>query len=361
MELVTIVGNRPQFIKAWPFSQAVQQAGFKELLVHTGQHYDDAMSDVFFRELGMKAPDVNLAVGSGPHGWQTAQMIQGLEPLLAARRPNWVIVFGDTNTTLAGALTAAKLDLPIAHVEAGLRSFRRSMPEEINRVTTDHLSTLLFAPTAQAMKNLEREGLLSRAVQVGDIMAEAWVTARQFARTRSAIIDRLLLQEGYYFVATVHRAENTDNPERLADIVSAFCQMPLPVIFPVHPRTRSKIAAIHEKIGAIRLIDPVGYFDMLRLVDGSRLVLTDSGGLQKEAYWSGKPCVILRKETEWVELTNPGQNQLVGHQKEAILNAVAKLLKTDMPTPNPNPLLDLRGVASRICSALALAAIPEQS
>ncbi|MGA4577384.1 non-hydrolyzing UDP-N-acetylglucosamine 2-epimerase [Limisphaera sp. VF-2] len=351
MKIVSIVGARPQFIKAWPVSRALRQAGHTEILVHTGQHYDDAMSRVFFEELGLPEPDVNLGIGSGSHGEQTGRMLVALEPVLLQHRPDWVLVYGDTNSTLAGALAAAKLHLPLAHVEAGLRSFNKRMPEEINRVLTDHCSDLLFCPTQTAVENLAREGITRGVHLVGDVMHEALLEARQIAAQRSRILDQLGLEPRSYFLVTVHRAENTDEPTRLAGIWSALTELARerPVLFPVHPRTRKvltrlglseELAHLREPDCAdgdlpvvrpvpgadLRLLPPLGYLDMLRLTESARVILTDSGGLQKEAWWLGVPCVTLRDETEWVETLAHGANVLAGTEPTHIERAISRQL-----------------------------------
>lgn len=353
LKIVSIVGARPQFIKAWPVSRALRQAGHTEILVHTGQHYDDAMSRVFFEELGLPEPDVNLGIGSGSHGEQTGRMLVALEPVLLEHRPDWVLVYGDTNSTLAGALAAAKLHVPVAHVEAGLRSFNKRMPEEINRVLTDHCSDLLFCPTPTAVENLAREGITRGVHLVGDVMHEALLEARQIAAQRSRILDRLGLEPRSYFLVTVHRAENTDDPTRLAGIWSALTELARerPVLFPVHPRTRKvltglglfgesaqlrepdrgdgELPVVRPVPGAdLRLLPPLGYLDMLRLTESARVILTDSGGLQKEACWLGVPCVTLRDETEWVETLAHGANVLAGTDPARICTATRSFLRS---------------------------------
>lgn len=317
-----MVGARPQFIKAAMVSRTLRRR-HTEVLVHTGQHYNYEMSQVFFDELDIPAPDINLNVGSGSHGRQTGAMLGGLEEVLLAERPDWVLVYGDTNSTLAGALAAAKLHRPVAHVEAGLRSFNRAMPEEINRVVTDHLSNLLFCPSQTAVDHLAAEGVHQGVYLVGDVMAEALAFAAARARQRSNILARLELVEGSYLLATVHRPENTDDPARLSAILEAFDQVAEPVIFPVHPRTRKAIQSLgYTPAPRVKLIEPVSYLDMTQLSQSARLILTDSGGLQKEAYWLGVPCLTLRDETEWVETVAVGWNRLVGAATEQIVQAV---------------------------------------
>jgi UDP-N-acetylglucosamine 2-epimerase len=322
MKLLSVVGARPQFIKAAPFVRAVR-ASHHSILVHTGQHYDDNMSDVFFQELDLPAPDFDLGVGSGPHGAQTGAMLAALEQVLVTTEPDWVVVFGDTNSTLAGALAAAKLGIKVAHVEAGLRSFNRRMPEEINRVLADHLADTLFCPSETAQRNLEAEGRTRGVHVVGDVMKEAHAEAVERAQKTSAILERLALKERGYLLATVHRAENTDDPKRLDAIVRAFGLIDETIIFPVHPRTKNVFATRGTAMPAnVRVVDPLGYLDIVRLQQSARLILTDSGGLQKEAYWSGVPCVTLRDETEWAETVEQGWNVLAGADTDAIANAV---------------------------------------
>lgn len=314
---MTIVGARPQFIKAAAVSKALAaQENITEVLVHTGQHFDENMSDVFFTELGILQPAYNLGIGGRSHGAMTGAQLIEIERLLLSEKPDWVLVYGDTNSTLSGALAAAKLHIPVAHVEAGLRSFNRTMPEEINRVLTDQISALLFAPTALAMRNLAREGIApQRCFQVGDVMFDASLYFGELASQKSAILDSLKLTAGNFILATVHRAENTDDLDRLKIILSALemTSRTLPVVWPVHPRTLRQIDSHHlsSHLGAgVRLIDPVGYLDMLMLERNAALITTDSGGVQKEAFFFGVPCVTLRTETEWVELVEAGWNRL---------------------------------------------------
>lgn len=339
MKIVTVVGARPQFIKAAPVCKALRQAGHEEILVHTGQHYDYGMSEIFFKELDIPEPDINLGVGSGTHGRQTGEMLIRLEEVLLAEKPDRVLVYGDTNSTLAGALAAVKLHIPLAHVEAGLRSFNRAMPEEHNRVLTDHCADLLFCPTQTAVDNLAREGITRGVYLVGDTMYDAVLQFADLARQRSTILQDLHLTSKQYLLATVHRPYNTDVPENLRSILSAFAEIGEPVVFPVHPRTRQKMAEFGllttlnaERrttnagrsvlvIGHLQLIEPVGYLDMLMLEQNARLILTDSGGMQKEAYFFGVPCVTLRPETEWVETVEAGWNVVVGAERGRIVDA----------------------------------------
>jgi UDP-N-acetylglucosamine 2-epimerase len=321
MKVLTVVGARPQFVKAAAFSRALRQQ-HQEILIHTGQHYDPALSDVFFQELDLPQPDHHLGVGSGPHGRQTGQMLERLEPVLEQESPDWVVVFGDANSTLAGALAAAKLHLPLAHVEAGLRSFNRSMPEEINRIVADHCSDLLFCPTQTAVDNLAREGLAERARLTGDIMYDSLLQHLPLAEGRSGIIQQLGLSPGGYGLVTVHRAANTDDLEALGRILDALALLDEPVVFPMHPRARlALMSADLETSANVQAIEPVGYLEMVALERGARVVLTDSGGVQKEAYLLGVPCVTLREETEWPETLADGWNVLAGTEPQRIAEA----------------------------------------
>jgi len=321
LKVVSIVGARPQFVKAAVLSRELRKDNI-EILVHTGQHYDNNMSEVFFKEMEIPTPDYNLNIGSGSHGEQTAAMLTGIEAVLLKEQPDWCLVYGDTNSTLAGALAAVKLHIKVAHVEAGLRSFNRRMPEEINRVLTDHISDLLLCPTQTAVDNLRNEGITQGVHLVGDVMYEALMWAVEKARTHSTILTDLHLTPKKYLLATVHRAENTDDPERLGNILSAFNQIQEPLIWPVHPRTRKKLEEIQWQPGDhIQLIDPVGYLDMAQLEENARMITTDSGGIQKEAMWLGVPCVTLRDETEWLETVASGWNVLVGANPPKIISA----------------------------------------
>ncbi len=350
MKIVSIVGARPQFIKAAPVIKALREANHQNFLIHTGQHYDYGMSRVFFEELGIPEPDVNLGVGSGTHGWQTGEMLIRIEEILLKENADCVLVYGDTNTTLAGALSVVKLRIPLAHVEAGLRSFNREMPEEHNRILTDHCSDLLFCPTETAVKNLEKESFANivnegklitsphslsltpysspLALNVGDTMYDAILQFTEIAYQYSTILKDLGLEPKTYLVATVHRPYNTDIPEKLHDILAAFLEIGEPIIFPVHPRTRKKISELNDKLnistGAsnVKMIDPIGYKDMLILEQNARMILTDSGGMQKEAYFFGVPCITLRPETEWTETVGAGWNVLTGADTERIVKSV---------------------------------------
>jgi UDP-GlcNAc3NAcA epimerase len=329
MKIVTVVGARPQFVKAAVVSKAIaRHGGITELIVHTGQHYDTGMSAVFFEEMQIPDPSHNLNVGSGPHGQQTGEMLGKVEAVLTAERPDAVLVYGDTNSTLAGALAAVKLGIPVAHVEAGLRSYNRQMPEEINRVLTDHASHLLFAPTLTATANLSREGIpASRVHLTGDVMLDAVRYYEQAARSRT-ILSALGIEPQKFVLATIHRAENTDHLDRLATIFTALAKVSshIRVVLPLHPRTRNaldRLGLLSEATNTLTVTDPVGYLDMLALEAGASVVVTDSGGVQKEACFCGVPCVTVREETEWPELIEAGWNTLAPPlSQEAVVSAV---------------------------------------
>lgn len=321
--VASIVGARPQFIKAAPVSRALTTS-FREVLIHTGQHYDYGMSDVFFQEMEMRPPDFHLGIGAGRHGEQTGKMLMEIEKVLNAVRPDCVLVYGDTNSTLAGALAAAKLKIPVAHVEAGLRSYNRTMPEEINRVITDHVSTLLFCPTDTALENLAKEGITKGVHRVGDVMYDALSHNLALARQHSTILNSLGLEKGTYALATVHRAANTDESARMKAIIDALGSLPTLVVFPVHPRTRKMIGEAGLSVSNnVTMVEPVGHFDVLILQENASCILTDSGGMQKEAYLLGVRCITLREETEWVETVEAGWNILAGVDEDAIRSAFA--------------------------------------
>lgn len=332
MMVTTIVGARPQFVKAAAVSRELAAAGITETIVHTGQHYDPGMSRVFFDELNIPEPTVNLAVGSATQAVQTGSIMVALEQFIVERpRPRVVLVYGDTNSTLAAALVAAKLNIPVAHVEAGLRSFNRLMPEEINRIVTDRLSALLFCPTPTSVENLSSEGMTTGVHLTGDVMLDA---TRMFADAAASKLDSLSVcghPPETYCVATVHRAENTDDPERLRSIFDGLGRISGPVVVPLHPRTRSRISGITVP-GNVEIRDPAGYLEMLTLVRHARMVLTDSGGLQKESLWLETPCITLRDETEWVETCEGGWNQVVGADADAIVAAAAQMPKLPVPS-----------------------------
>jgi UDP-GlcNAc3NAcA epimerase len=320
MKVLSVVGARPQFVKCAPVSRELRRV-HEEVLVHTGQHYDYLLSEVFFRDLGIPAPDYHLEIGSGSHGVQTGRMLGAIEEVIGKEEPDIVLVYGDTNSTLAGALAAAKMHVPVAHVEAGLRSFDRRMPEEVNRVLTDHASDLLFCPTETAVANLAAEGITRGVHLTGDVMVDALQENLALAKER-ATVD---LPATGYFLATVHRASNTDDPVALRAIMAAFALLEAPVIFPVHPRTRKKFAEYGIRPAEnVRIVEPLPYFDMLAALAGARAVLTDSGGVQKEAYILEVPCVTLRENTEWVETIEDGWNVLVGADADRIVLAAGK-------------------------------------
>jgi UDP-GlcNAc3NAcA epimerase len=322
MKIATIVGARPQFIKAATVSRVIKNfAEIREIIIHTGQHYDPNMSGVFFDELNIPEPDINLEIGSGNHGKQTARMLEGIEEVLLREKPDWVLVYGDTNSTIAGALAAAKLNIKIAHVEAGLRSFNRMMPEEINRVATDHISSILFAPTQNAMSLLADEGLSDKSVFVGDVMFDS-IEYYKIIAEKKCSLDKIVNEEpGKYFLATVHRQENTDQIKNLQNIFLAFSELDMPVIVPLHPRTMKLMDEVTHRSN-VKIINPVGYLEMITLLNNCYKVLTDSGGLQKEAFFLKKPCITLREETEWIETLEGGWNYIVGANKIKILEKI---------------------------------------
>jgi len=326
LKIVTIVGARPQFVKAAVVSREIQKhANIKEIIVHTGQHYDANMSDIFFQEMQIPVPNYNLGISGSSHGAMTGRMLEEIEKVLLQENPDSVLVYGDTNSTLAGALAAAKLHIPVSHVEAGLRSYNMRMPEEINRILTDRISTWLFCPTDTAVSNLKKEIYNEQnaiITNVGDVMYDAALFYEKIARP-SETISNLLKSMNEFYLATVHRAENTDNGSRIADILKALetISEKKPVIFPIHPRTQKLIKSMGIALKKVCVIDPVGYFDMITLLKKCSGVFTDSGGVQKEAYFFQKPCVTLRDETEWVELVEYGFNTLVGANYEKIVEA----------------------------------------
>ncbi|MCK2036329.1 UDP-N-acetylglucosamine 2-epimerase (non-hydrolyzing) [Microbacterium sp. SSW1-49] len=319
MKIVSVVGARPQFVKLAPIHKAALAAGVEHVIVHTGQHYDPMLSDVFFEDLGIGAPDVHLGVGSGSHGVQTGSMLAALDAVFDEHRPDWVLVYGDTNSTVAAALSAVKMHIPVAHLEAGLRSFNRRMPEEHNRVMTDHAADLLLAPTQVAVEHLSDEGLAARTVLVGDVMTDVLLEVRDEVGARpSPLLDELDLVPGEYYVATIHRAENTDDPERLAEVATALGGLDKPVVLLAHPRVVAKAAAhgIALTQGALIAHAPLAYPELIAAALSSAGVVTDSGGLQKEAFLLGIPCTTVRTETEWVETVELGWNVLANTASE---------------------------------------------
>jgi UDP-N-acetylglucosamine 2-epimerase len=343
MRIVTVIGNRPQFVKAAAVSRPLRER-HEELIVHTGQHYDDELSRIFFEELGVPAPDRELHIGDGTPTSQTARMLAALEPELAELRPDMVLVYGDTNSTLAGALAAAQRHVPVAHVEAGMRSFDRRMPEELNRVLTDHASDLLLCSTETAVANLEREHAAGEVRLVGDAMADVTIAFAPIAEERSTALADNGVAPGEYVVVTAHRAGNVDDPERLERLVRLLESLPLPAVFPLHPRTRARLdaAGLMSRLAGVRVTPPLGYLDFLTLARNARAVLTDSGGVQKEAYLLGTPCVTLRDTTEWVETVEAGWNVLVDLDVDAALAALGR-----QPPPGARPELYGGGQAGR--------------
>ena len=320
MKIASIVGARPNFIKCAPLSREIRRE-FNEIIIHTGQHYDYEMNKVFFEELNIPEPDYHLDVGSGSHGYQTGEMIKRIEEVLLKEEPDLLLVYGDTNSTLAGALAASKLHITVAHIESGLRSYDKSMPEEINRILTDHCSDVLFCPTETSVENLKREGVTNGVYLTGDVMVDALKENIKIAEKKAMILDEMGLKPKEYYLATIHRAENTDDFERLENIVDAFCEIGS-LVFPCHPRTEKCLKGFglwDRLVENVRVVRPVGYLDMLVLEKNARKVLTDSGGVQKEAYIFKVPCITLRDNTEWVETVEDGWNMLVGADKDKIV------------------------------------------
>ena len=325
MKVLTVIGARPQFVKAATVSRALKKSGIEEVIVHTGQHHDQNMSQVFFDEMEIPTPNYNLEIQGLNHGAMTGRMLEKIEEVLIKEKPDYVLVYGDTNSTLAGALAAVKLHIPVAHVEAGLRSFEMKMPEEVNRILTDRISKVLFCPTQTAIDNLEKEGYKNidcKIILSGDVMYDAVLFYRQKIKTHSTIIQKEKLEGKPFVLVTIHRAENTNDPKRLKEICDALneIQKERQVILPLHPRTKAYLHSQNLKLD-VKVIDPVGYFDMLALLENCSLVMTDSGGLQKEAYFFNKYCITLRDQTEWIELIKAGANSIVGANKSKILSA----------------------------------------
>lgn len=346
MKILTIVGARPQFIKAAAVSRIIRET-FNEVLVHTGQHYDNNMSEIFFEELNIPRPDYNLSVGSGNHGKQTGEMLSKIEEIILQEKPECVLVYGDTNSTLAGALAASKLHIPVAHVEAGLRSFNMRMPEEQNRILTDHISTLLFAPTNTAIYNLNSENIKKNVYNTGDVMYDAVKYYLKYSKEGNDALDNLIHEK--YVLSTIHRAENTNDSNRLKSIFKGLNESGLKVILPLHPRTKKYIRDYGIELSKnIKIIEPVGYLDMLQLQKNSIKIVTDSGGIQKEAYFMDKPCITMRDETEWVETIDDGWNILVGAHSEKITKAI---LEFEAPQNKTNAFGDGHA-AEKICNLL---------
>jgi UDP-N-acetylglucosamine 2-epimerase len=343
MKILTVIGARPQFIKAAVVTRAVAANNAKgmdtptidQVLLHTGQHYDDDMSGVFFRELGLPLPTYHLGIGSGPHGEQTGRMLEGVERVLFQEKPDCVLVYGDTNSTLAGGLAASKVGIPVAHVEAGLRSHNGAMPEEVNRVLVDHLSSILLCPTSRAEKNLNREGLVGGVHVVGDVMYDSLLYNLERASCNTQVLDRLELKPGRYGLATLHRAETTRSPDILRELLQALGLVGVPVVVPLHPRTRDVLNKAGEWSTPknVRLVAPLSYLDMLAMEKHARLILTDSGGVQKEAFMMRVPCVTLRNETEWIETVETGWNRLAGTKPEEVVAAAHAAMEERPPDP----------------------------
>ncbi len=351
MKVLTVIGNRPQFIKAAAVSPPLRREN-EEILVHTGQHFDDALSAVFFAELGLPAPDRQLGIALGTSSSQTSRMLAALEPVLAEESPDVVLVYGDTNSTLAGALAGAQAQIPVAHVEAGMRSFDRSMPEELNRVLTDHASSLLLCSTEGAMTNLRQEAVAGRAELVGDVMVDVAMAIQPQARERTDLLEARGLTRGEYALVTAHRAGNVDDPERLARLVELLTGLPLPVVLPLHPRTDARLRSVglRDRLAdapGVTLTEPVGYFELTALLCNARAAVTDSGGLQKEAYLAGVPCITLRPNTEWTETVEAGWNVLADLDRDRVLAA----LEREPPAVAP-PLYGDGHAGERVAAAL---------
>ena len=358
VNVLTVVGARPQFVKAAALSHAFRsynsrnsQIDFNEKIVHTGQHYDEAMSDVFFRELDIPTPWRNLEVGSGSHGMQTAQIMQRFEKCLLDSPCDLVVVFGDTNSTIASALVAAKQHIPVAHIEAGLRSFNRQMPEEVNRVVTDHVAELHFCPSAAAAMHLRQEGVTANVFVCGDIMRDAIHNATE--RVVGNNLSDSVSIGGHFAIATVHRAENTDHPDRLLAIIEALDSLTIPVVLPLHPRTKRMLKMHNISTGSIHTTEPMPYLQMIAMQKAAKLILTDSGGVQKEAYWLKTPCITMRDETEWTELVERGVNIVTGADQVQIAIATAKFLGEDFTFTDDEDVYGTVGAAGRIVDELA--------
>jgi UDP-N-acetylglucosamine 2-epimerase len=331
--ITIIIGARPQFIKHQPLQAAIGD-NTKTRIVHTGQHYDLNMSDIFFQELGLSAPDIHLGIGSDSHAKQTGKMLMAIEQEVQIYKPKLLIVYGDTNSTLAGTLASVKLGVPVAHIEAGLRSFNRTMPEEINRIITDRISQLLFVPSELALDNLKKEGITTNTFNVGDIMYDTVLFFESVSEQRIGILDKWHLSSHNYYYATIHRASNTDNEDQLLNIIKAFSGLDKKVLFPIHPRTKKMIKKYKIKLGQnIIALDPAGYLDSIMFIKNAKAVLTDSGGMQKEAFYLKTPCITIRTETEWPETIEQGWNQLVDSDEQAIIKAVNEIVIPKTHTP----------------------------
>jgi UDP-GlcNAc3NAcA epimerase len=353
LKIVTIVGARPQFIKAAAITRLSRET-FKdqiiEIMVHTGQHFDKNMSDIFFEELEIPEPKYNLEISGGQHGAMTGRMLEAIEEVLLVEKPDWVLIYGDTNSTLAGAIAASKLHIPVAHVEAGLRSFNMRMPEELNRIIADRVSNLLLCPTITSVENLKKESLFAGVHLVGDVMYDVSLFYRKRAMERSSILRKLGLHDGNYVLTTCHRAENTDDAKRLKGIVDALARISedMPVVFPIHPRTQKQLVKynLQDHLHKVTLVDPLPYMDMVRLEQTAKAILTDSGGVQKEAFFYGVPCVTMRDETEWIETVDTGWNTLTGADTEAISQA---FLASNTPPQRTGITPYGEGNASELC------------
>ena len=356
-KLVTIVGARPQFIKASPVSNALKASGLiNEIIIHTGQHYDSNMSDIFFEELGIDEPKYKLNLGGGNHGEMTGKMLEGIEKILLSEKPDMVLVYGDTNSTLAGTLAAVKLHIPVAHVEAGLRSFNRKMPEEINRILADQCSDILFCPTQSSVDQLKKEGIVGKCLYVGDVMYDVALMSKKKLGDKTQTLEKLNLKNKQFALATCHRAENTDIADRLTSILTALAKISqsMPVVFPIHPRTLKVINDLNLQhlLKTIHTTEPLGFLETIELEIHAKVILTDSGGMQKEACFQGTPCITLRDETEWVETVSSGWNSIVGADQEKIITAFDKALNLDVKTL-PNPDFYGQGDASeKICNSI---------
>jgi UDP-N-acetylglucosamine 2-epimerase len=356
MKIISVVGARPQFIKLSALSKELRKK-HQEIILHTGQHYDDELSKVFFSELSIPKPDYNLGIGSAEHGEQIGRMLKGIEGVLLFEKPDLVIVYGDTNSTLAGALAAAKQNIPVAHVEAGLRSFKRSMPEEINRILTDQVSSLLFCPTKTSVQNLKKEGITEGVHLVGDVMYDSLRESIARAEKNSQIMKKQNLSKKDFYLITIHRAENTDIKENLKKIAQILCSLDKKTVFPVHPRTKKSLSEFDlldelESKKHLLIIDPVSYLDMLVLEKNARCVLTDSGGVQKEAFFLKTPCLTLREETEWVETLKSGSNQLVGLEVDKVIKRI-KREKHPPSNVQKSIWLTWKGTSTRIAKIIA--------